>query len=469
MLRQTRTVSLMWLSVSVLLVIAASGLSPEHGDAEAARPEPPRSEPPHFEEDDYYELYKVLVDTVDQVERNYVEDVDRRELIEAAIEGVLKKLDPHSNYIAPEEIEEFETTVENEFGGIGVRVSMDRGLLTVMSPLVGTPAYRAGLLAGDRIVEIDGESTDGLRMDDVVGRLKGKPLTKVKLGIVHAGEDEKIDVTIIRERIHVATVLGHHREDDDMWSYLLDDDRRFGYVRVTAFSRETAQDLRDALDVLKKGDVRGLVLDLRFNPGGLLECAIKVSDLFVSEGKIVSTEGRNSPAREWKATEADTYDGFPMVVLVNRYSASAAEIVSACLQDHGRAVVMGERTWGKGSIQNVIELENGRSALKLTTASYVRPSGKNIHRFPGAKKTDDWGVTPDDGYTLRLDNREMGQLIDDQYERDIVRPHRNKNGVADDEAERSKTPKERESFVDRQLQMAVDYLSEELTQVEKER
>ena len=180
---------------------------------------------------------------------------------------------------------------------------------------------------------------------------------------------------------------------------------------------------------LKNQDIKGLVLDLRFNPGGLLTSAIEVSDLFISEGRIVSTEGRNSEARVWDAHAPGTFDGFPMAVLVNRYSASASEIVAACLQDHQRAIVIGERTWGKGSVQNVIEMEGGKSALKLTTAGYKRPNGKNIHRFPDASEKDEWGVAPNDGFDDKLSNGEMRTLIAVRHDRDIVHAKRT-NAIA---------------------------------------
>ena len=190
---------------------------------------------------------------------------------------------------------------------------------------------------------------------------------------------------------------------------------------MTAFSRDTAGELQRALEQLQSAGMRGLILDLRFNPGGLLNAAIEVSDLFISEGRIVSTKGRSTPERSWDAHKAGTFEGFPMVVLVNRFSASASEIVSACLQDHKRAVIMGERTWGKGSVQSVIELEDGKSALKLTTAAYFRPSGKNIHRFPDAKDQDEWGVMPDKGFELKLSDKEIVELIQDRRNRDILR------------------------------------------------
>ena len=372
--------------------------------------------------DDYYELQKLLVDTLDQVERNYVKDISRRQLVEAAIQGVLRELDPYSGYISPEDMNQFRDTVESEFGGIGIRISTDNRQLRVLSPLVGTPAYEAGVLAGDRIVKINGESTKGFRIDDAVKRLKGKPGSDVTITVIHPGKSEEEEITIVRRMIQVETVMGDHREADDSWSFVIDEGKRIGYIQLTAFSRDTAGELRKQLTRLKEAGIRGLILDLRFNPGGLLSSAIEVSDMFVSKGRIVSTEGRNTKTRAWDAKEGDTFTDFKMVVLVNRFSASASEIVSACLQDHGRAVVMGERTWGKGSVQNVIELEEGDSALKLTTATYHGPSGKNINRLPDAKDDDEWGVTPNDGYRLRLNDKQMYDLLAFHRQRNVVNP-----------------------------------------------
>ncbi len=370
--------------------------------------------------DEDYELYQIFADTLDQVERNYVKDVSRRELMEAAIHGVLNKLDPYSNYIGPEEIGRFKTSVENQFGGIGIQIGPENGQIKIISPLVGTPAYRAGLEAGDVIVEIDGQSTEGLQIDEAVKRLKGEAGTKVTLAVRHLGSSQKEAVTITRELVHVETVLSDRRKADDSWDFMIDHDKHIGYIRISAFSRDTAHDLKKALVELQKEGLKGLILDLRFNPGGLLTSAIEVSDLFVADGRIVSTKGRNTPERTWEAQKDGTFDGFKMAVLVNHYSASASEIVSACLQDNARAVVIGERTWGKGSVQNVIELEGGKSALKLTTASYHRPNGKNIHRFPDAKDSDEWGVMPNDGYEVKLNGFQTGRLMDYRRQRDIL-------------------------------------------------
>jgi carboxyl-terminal processing protease len=408
------------------------------------------------DQQEYYELFRSFTDALDQVERNYVKRIDRRELFEAAIRGMLSKLDPHSNYISPEDIDRFKTSVESQFGGIGIQITIEGGQLKVLSPLVGTPAYKAGVQAGDRIVEIDGKSTEGItNLEDAVSKLKGEAGSSVTITIVHRGQRTPEKLTITREVVHVETVLGERRKQDDRWDFMLDPDKKIGYIRVTAFSRDTARDLEEALKDLQAQDLRGLILDLRFNPGGLLTSAVDVSDLFVTEGRIVSTSGRNTDERKFDAHKPGTYEGFPMAVLVNRYSASASEIVSACLQDHKRAVVVGERTYGKGSVQNVVELENGRSAMKLTTAGYLRPNGKNIDKEVAKEQgSSEWGVTPD--FEERLADPEMIALARQRQRRDIVQFH-------------SKSPEEKpeeepksEELPDRQLNKALEYLSGQL-------
>ncbi|NOX55259.1 MAG: S41 family peptidase [Planctomycetes bacterium] len=427
----------------LIIVLSVCWISPAPG---AAPPKTLKAKPvePSADQDDDYKLMRVLVDTFDEIERNYVKEVDRRKLIEAAIRGMLSELDPYSDYISPEELSYFNQQVEQEFGGIGIQVQLHPTTrrLMVMTPLPGTPAYRAGVRAGDIIMEIEGESTEGMSLSDAVKRLKGKPGEKVTIGVLHEGAKEIEQITIVRDVIHVPTVLGDKYNPDGSWDFMIDRDRKIAYVRLTHFGRHSAEELRRALDRLLADGMRGLILDLRFNPGGLLSQAVKIADMFISEGTIVSTHGRNSPKRVWKATKEGTLPNFPMAVLVNRFSASASEIVSACLQDHNRAVIIGERTWGKGSVQNIIELEGGRSALKLTTAGYLRPSGKNIHRFKNAKPNDDWGVKPDDGYEVKLSAEEMRRLVEYRRKRDVL----SENGP----------PKT--DFVDRQLQKALEYI-----------
>ncbi len=390
------------------------------GGKKAAKDEaPPKRSDAELKEE--RELLRLLVDTLDQVERNYVKDISRRELYEAAIRGLVSKLDQHSNYIPPDEIESFKGTVENEFGGVGIQVSRESGRLLVISPLVGTPAYRAGIQAGDWITAIDGTTTRDISLDDAVKRMKGPVGTSVRVTVIHARDGRTETLTLRREVVRVETVLGDRRNPDDSWNFFLDEQRKIGYIRITAFGRHTTNEMRKAVKSLVDQGLRGLVIDLRFNPGGLLSSAVEISDMFVAEGRIVSTAGRNVAEQVVFAKKEGTYEGFPMAVLVNRFSASASEIVSACLQDHGRAIVVGERTWGKGSVQNIIELEGGRSALKLTTAGYQRPNGRNINRFEGATEEDEWGVSPNEGYAIRLPDEELRQLIETRRERDILK------------------------------------------------
>lgn len=421
---------------------------------------------------EYYELFKVLADTMDQVERNYVKDVSRRELMEAAIRGVLSKLDPYSNYIGPNDLTRFKVAVENQFTGIGIQVDVRRGFLTVVSPIVGSPAYKAGLRAGDVITEIEGKPTEGIPIDEVIRRLKGEAGTTVNIAVLHPGGSEPEKFAVTREVIQMESVRGDHRDDHDQWDFMLDRDKKLGYIRIVSFGRDTPRELKKALDQLQRQSLRGLILDLRFNPGGLLTAAIEVSDMFLTEGEIVSTSGRNSPRRSWSAHKLDTYEGFPMAVLVNRNSASASEIVSASLQDHHRAIVIGERTWGKGSVQNVIEMEGGKSILKLTTANYLRPNGHNIHRDENATESEEWGVKPDAGYEVKLDETERFQLQVYRRDRDILTANPSSKSPAGEGAEappetEKKTTdtsgaSENPAFVDRQLQKAVEYLTSEL-------
>lgn len=397
------------------------------------------------EEKEYYELLRLFADTLDQVERNYVKDVSKRELMEAAIRGMMGKLDQHSNYIPPEEMERFKTEVESEFGGVGIQVSTESGQLRVISPIYGSPAYKAGVLAGDTIVKIEDKPTRGLTIDQCIKMLKGKIGTSVDVTVKHAKDDSEETVKLTRETIRVDTVLGDLRNEDDTWNYYFDKDKQIGYIRITSFGRHTTEDLNKVMKQLSDKGLKGLIIDLRFNPGGLLTSAIEISDLFVAEGDIVSTQGRSTPKRAWTARKAGTYEGFPMAVLVNRFSASASEIVSACLQDHDRAVIIGERTWGKGSVQNIIQLEDGKSAMKLTTAGYRRPNGKNIHRFEGASDTDEWGVKPNDGYDLRLSDAEMADVVTTRRQRDILK-----------KLNEGEQPPE---LKDRQLDKALEYIT----------
>ena len=372
--------------------------------------------------DEMMELYGLFVDAVEQVESNYVRPVNRRELLENALRGMLQNLDPHSQFINESEWKSFRKQIEGRYGGIGITVEIDREVerLKVIAPMVGTPAYEAGVLAGDLILEIDGVSTEGMNPDRAVEVLTGRVGTPVKLEVKHEGDDKIETLSMVRAVIDVPSVLGDSRKADDTWDFMLDHDKKIGYVRVSSFMQNTTEELKLALADLKEQGMKALVLDLRDDPGGLLTAAVEVCDLFIDSGTIVSTKGRNTPTKVYEAQKDGQYTEFPMAVLVNQNSASAAEIVSACLQDHKRAKVIGQRSYGKGSVQNIIELEGGNSILKLTVATYQRPSGKNIHRFKDAKEADEWGVKPDDGLDVKLNTEEYVNYYLGRKQRDLV-------------------------------------------------
>lgn len=375
---------------------------------------------------------RVLVDAMEQVEQRYIEPVPPKTLFEGAMEGMIDRLgDPYSAYVAPKALEELNEEIESEFGGVGMEVTLDSetNQLTVTTPLVGTPAHEKGILPGDRILRIDGRSTQGLSLEDAVAMMRGKPGESVTLTILHEGAEQPVDIELVRDRIKVDTVLGDRRESDGRWNFLLEGAEGIGYVRINKFSKETPAELRAALEWLGNHRMRGLVLDLRDNPGGLLHAAVEVCDLFIDSGVIVTTRGRDAEVREYYEARSDgTFQGFPMAVLVNSLSASASEIVAACLQDHHRAVVVGQRTWGKGTVQEVIDLMDQSGALRLTTATYWRPSGRNIHRMvrgEGASEARDdetWGVTPDEGYRVVVEGDALRQLRLYRQRRDIYRP-----------------------------------------------
>jgi carboxyl-terminal processing protease len=404
-------------------------------------------------EDEYHELMGVFVDTFEQVERNYVKDVDRRKLLEAALAGMVHELDPYSSYISPEALSRFNQSVEQEFGGVGIQVQPDKRTkrILVISPLPDTPAYHAGIRAGDILMKVEGTDTENMPISKAVLLMKGPAGGEVTLVVRHVGESKNEEIKVKRAIIKVKSVLGDYYHKDGSWEHMLDDEKKIGYIRLTQFGRQSADELASALEGLQKRGMKGLILDLRFNPGGLLSQAVRISDLFIDSGVIVSTEGKNSRRREWRATRGGTFKDFPLIIMVNRYSASASEIVSACLQDHDRAIIVGERSWGKGSVQNVIELESGASALKLTTAGYMRPSGKNIHRFPDSKPTDEWGVHPNEGNMIRLATEEMVEYDRFRRKRDILS---------------DKGPGKRD-FNDRHLTKALEILDSKLNGKEK--
>ncbi|OHB76801.1 MAG: hypothetical protein A2W31_12545 [Planctomycetes bacterium RBG_16_64_10] len=449
------------------------GLTSAAPPAPATDVAPPSGAENQVDPQETYELFRMLADAVDQIERNYVQPISRRELIEAALDGIVRKLDPHSSYIAPAAMEQFRRSVDSHYGGIGIQVDVQQGQLMVRGSMAGAPAYRAGLRAGDQILAIDGQSTDAMRLDEAIRRIKGPPGTHVPLSVRHAGANEVEQIDLLREVIRIDTVLPARRRTGGTADFLLDPAQRIGYARITVFSRDTPDELERVLVELREQKLRGLVLDLRFNPGGLLSSAVRVADLFLAEGRIVTVTGRNAQRRDLEARKEGTYDGFPLVLLVNQYSASASEILAACLQDHGRAVIVGQRTWGKGSVQNVIELEGGRSALKITTSQYLRPNGQNIHRFPGAGDDDAWGVKPSQALAVPLSDQETSQLFRYYWHRDLMMLGRtdsagkqNQDTQPDDPAAPQPAADSAPQFVDRQLNKALTYLAAELARAD---
>jgi carboxyl-terminal processing protease len=315
------------------------------------------------------EELRTFSDVFGRIKNDYVEDVADKELLENAIRGMLSGLDPHSAYLDQEQFKELQVGTSGEFGGLGIEVGMEDGFVKVIAPIDDTPAQRAGIQAGDLIIRLDDTPVKGLTLNEAVKIMRGKPGTVLKLTVVREGVEQPLKIDIKRDVIKVKSVKQRALEPG------------FGYVRISQFQSKTAENMVDAIDTLKKeagGSLKGLVLDLRNNPGGVLNGAVAVSDAFLKKGLIVYTEGRvNDSKLRFNATPDDILDGAPMVVLVNQGSASASEIVSGALQDHKRAIIVGSRTFGKGSVQTILPLSNG-TAVKLTTARYYTPSGRSI-------------------------------------------------------------------------------------------
>jgi carboxyl-terminal processing protease len=331
--------------------------------------------------EDVYRQLSLFGDIFERVRRDYVEKPEDAKLTQGAINGMLSALDPHSSYMDPNGFREMQVETKGEFGGLGIEVTMEDGLVKVVAPIDETPAAKAGILAGDIITKLDDEAIQGLTLTQAVTKMRGAVNSKIKLTIVRKGQDKPLEVTLVREIIHVRSVR-FRREGDDV-----------GYVRITQFNEKTTEGLKQAFSELAKQipaeKLKGYILDLRNNPGGLLDQAIGVSNAFIERGEIVSTRGRNPDESQRfyaNASRGDLIKGKPLIVLINGGSASASEIVAGALQDHKRATVLGTRSFGKGSVQTIIPLGPGKGALRLTTARYFTPSGRSIQ----AK-----GITPD--------------------------------------------------------------------------
>jgi len=369
------------------------------------------------------EALKEFTDVYHRITTDYVEKPDEKKLLEDAIRGMLSGLDPHSNFLNAEEFKELRVGTTGQFGGLGIEVGMENGFVKVISPIDDTPAKRAGVLAGDLIIKLNDKPVKGMTLSDAVKVMRGKPNTDLLLTIIRKGEDKPLKITITREIIKVKSVKSKMIEE------------QYGYVRISSFQSRTTQDLLSAIDALKEkndGHLNGLILDLRNNPGGVLNAAIGVSDAFITDGLIVYTEGRiDDSSHKFTATPSDSINGAPLVVLVNGGSASASEIVAGALQDHKRGIIMGTKTFGKGSVQTIQDLGNG-AAVKITTARYFTPSGRSIQAL---------GITPDIlQRTTKISSAKkerLGGLKEKDLSRHLSNPNK-KNGKADNSAKNEK-------------------------------
>ncbi|HEY7322570.1 MAG TPA: S41 family peptidase [Candidatus Binatia bacterium] len=323
-----------------------------------------------------YESLEAFTNILSIVKKNYVEDVDTKNLVNGAINGMLSSLDPHSAYLTPELYKELQMDTQGRFGGLGIEITVKGGILTVVSPIEDTPAAKAGVKPGDQIFKIEDEFTKDMSLVDAVKKMRGPKGSKITISIKREGVPELIDFTLVRDTIRVQSVRSRNLEEG------------YGYIRLAQFQERSDRDVQKALEKMaaEKGGLKGLVLDLRNDPGGLLTQAVRISDLFLDSGLIVYTDGRiDSQKQKYFAQKEGSWMDFPMVVLVNGGSASASEIVAGALQDHKRAVILGTKTFGKGSVQTILPLDDN-SALRLTTARYFTPKGRSIQAL---------GIVPD--------------------------------------------------------------------------
>lgn len=380
--------------------------------------------------DSVYEDLRTFTEVFTTIKKSYVEDINPRELIRSAIKGMINSLDPHSAYLTPEAYKEFQTETKGEFGGIGIQIGIKEGILTVIAPIEDTPAWKAGIKAGDKIIKIDGQPTKDMNINDAVSKMRGPKGKPVTLTIQRDEWKEPKDITIVRDIIKIKSV-----------KYKMIDNE-IGYIKLTQFQEGTAQDLANALQNLKESGMRSLILDLRNNPGGLLQSAVDVSEQFLPpKHLVVSIQGRIGEKMQYYTEQLrPSYTEIPIIVLVNQGSASASEIVAGALQDWGRALILGVQTFGKGSVQSLIPLSDG-SALKLTTAKYYTPKGKKIHAV---------GIMPD--IVVKLESKN-GKEVPVIREKDLEQ-HLRGEKVEPQE----KVPQEVSEKEDTQLQRAVDIL-----------
>ena len=385
-----------------------------------------------------FEELQAFTEVFSRIKSDYVEGVDDKSLIEDAIRGMLSGLDPHSSYLNTSEFSDLKIGTTGQFGGLGIEVGMENGFVKVISPIDDTPAARAGVQASDLIIMLDDKQVKGMTLSDAVKIMRGKPNTDIKLTIVREGESKPLEITITREIIRVKSVKNRMLEPG------------YGYVRITNFQSRTTTDLLKAIsDLQKENTLRGMILDLRNNPGGVLNGAVGVSDAFIENGMIVYTEGRiDDSSHKYLATPGDSLNGAPLVVLINGGSASASEIVAGAMQDHKRAIIMGTKSFGKGSVQTIQELRNG-SAVKLTTARYFTPNGRSIQ----AK-----GIVPDIKLsTLKISANDAKERASFS-EKDLDGRLSNPNGESPDSNAKDSPDPEKLAETDFQLYEALNLL-----------
>lgn len=366
-----------------------------------------------------FDQIDLLVDVRHEIVRGYVEDPDEKKMVETAVRAMVASLgDRYTVFLTKEELEPFDKQVRGTFSGIGAEIDIFDNRLRIVSPLEDSPAWKSGVMASDIVLEIEGESTEGITVTEAVSKLTGPEGTQVTIRVRHDSGDEE-EIVITRARISVQTVRGFKRDGDNHWDYMLDPINHVGYIRITQFTGNTTEGVRQALDHLISHGARGLILDMRFNPGGMLDAAVGVSDMFLTADKrIVSIKGRSVSERVHRSTDGGTIAPIPLVVLANEASASASEIVTGALLDNKRGVFIGTRTFGKGSVQQVRMLENGQGALKITNAYYYLPNGRNIHR---REDKDVWGVDPDEGFYVSMSFEQMRKMIDIRRESPLLR------------------------------------------------
>ncbi len=356
----------------------------------------------------------LVMNIIDQV---YVDQTDTKKLYQAAMNGMLRSLDTNTSYISQEQLPSFESIFDQEFGGLGIALDGPprRPELTVASTIFNSPAFRAGIRPGDVIARIDGEDVRNWTTQAVAPKLRGREGTSVRLNLVRDGQESEKLVT--RERIEIESVLGDRRRDDGSWDFLLQADPRIAYIRIELFGEKTVNEFKKAIENCNPKP-RGLIIDLRDNSGGLLLAAAQICDLFLNDGPIVTTKGRDQRIDDQLTAAVGTIlpNDCPIAVLINEDSASASEILAGCLKDRGRAIIVGTRSFGKGSVQNVIPIEGGKAAIRLTTAYYYPPSGRRIHRR-NQENEQDWGIDPSEGCQVSMSDEQLAATVERFRER----------------------------------------------------